>query len=99
MSASNNESPSIDIIRVISPPHCARGPTRCAKCREAQEQVKICHIRLYLESGLMARPVMKYEIDGETSFFEFDVLQTFANREEAEAYANETGIKDMDFNV
>ncbi|MHA1930600.1 MAG: hypothetical protein ACTSV2_18675 [Candidatus Thorarchaeota archaeon] len=87
---------SHDIIRVISPPHCARGSTRCQKCKEALEVRKICLLRVYGES-LAARPVIEVNIEGNPVFLAFDVMRYFETKEEALEYAKENSVSDIVF--
>ncbi len=89
---------SQDIIRVISPPHCARGSTRCQKCKDALEITKICLLRVYSES-LSARPVIEVDINDEPVFLAFDVIKYFETQEEAQTYAEQNAISDIDFNL
>jgi hypothetical protein len=54
----------IDVVDKILVPHCARGPKRCEECKKAAEEEKICLIRVYLESGSIARPMSDFILDG-----------------------------------
>lgn len=85
-----------DIIRVISPPHCARGSTRCQQCKEALNEREICLLRLYSES-LAARPVIEIVVDSERVFLAFDVIRRFETQKEALTYAEQKSISDIDF--
>ncbi len=91
----DSKRPSKEIIRQLSPPHCARGPTRCDKCREAAERKEICLLRVYFDHGIAARPMIELEIDGETSFYEYDVLRVFSNENEALDHAKKNLIDDI----
>ena len=71
------------IIRRMSIPHCARGPTRCEKYKEAAEIKKICLLQIYYEPGNIARPVIEIMKDGEPQYCEFDVEKIFEDENEA----------------
>ena len=85
-----------DIIRVISPPHCARGPTRCEQCKEALKNSKICLLRLYSNGSEVSRPVMEVTREGERMFFPFDVMKYFESKDDALEYAKKHSISDVD---
>ena len=87
--------PSEEIIRIISPPHCARGPRGCDKCREAAEVQHICLLRVFLDHGEIARPMIQLVRDGESRLYEYDVLKYFESETEAVEYAEENGIIGM----
>ncbi len=70
-------------------PHCARGPKLCNKCKAAENNPMFCLVQVYLEHGMMARPIDKFPIDGKEIFCEFDVIRRFAGEAEAQAYARE----------
>jgi hypothetical protein len=81
------------VIDKILVPHCARGPKRCEECKKAAEEEKICLIRVYLESGNIARPMSDFIIDGRKRLCEFDVLKIFNDEMEAMEYADKNNIK------
>ena len=85
-----------DIIRVISPPHCARGPTRCELCKEALKNSKICLLRLYSNGSEVSRPVIEVVREGERMFLPFDVMKYFESKEDALEYAKKHSISDVD---
>lgn len=97
MEVSDEDRPSEEIIRVMSPPHCARGPKGCEKCKEAAKTKKICLLRVFFDHGYMARPMIELERDGERSMFEYDVLRIFKNRDEGLEYAETNDITDIIF--
>lgn len=76
------------LIRRLVPPHCARGPRRCGKCRDAKETYLLLDIAPERPNEI-ARPVI--EVDG--TFRPFDVVRRFETREEALAYAQDKGIR------
>ena len=84
-----------DIIRVISPPHCARGPTRCEQCEEALKNSKICLLRLYSNGSEVSRPVIEVVREGERMFLPFDVMIYFESKEDALEYAKKHSISDV----
>ncbi|MBD3404603.1 MAG: hypothetical protein GF411_00530 [Candidatus Lokiarchaeota archaeon] len=96
MSFRNPTKSSIDIIKLIYVPHCARGPKRCELCKKALNDKKICHLRLYTHAGNVTRPVMEYVIHGKQGYFEYDVIKIFPSIEEAKKYAEKNGIAEWD---
>jgi hypothetical protein len=91
-----SDMPSEDIIRRISPPHCARGPSRCEKCKEAAQTKMLCLLRVYLAPSQIARPVIYLKKDGMDSYFAFDVMKRFEDENQAIEYAKQHGIVDVD---
>jgi hypothetical protein len=85
-----------EMIRVISPPHCAKGPHKCEACAEAAKIKVICLVRVYLDPGQFARPIMELSRDGDTSYYEFDVVRRFETESEAIKYALDHGIEDIE---
>ena len=96
MSYPEADRPQEQIIRLLSPPHCARGPKRCSKCEEAAKTKKICLLRIFFDAGEISRPMIEIEREGIWSIHEYDVLRYFENRNEAQSYAKEYGITDID---
>ena len=77
--------------------HCARGPLRCKKCKGlAAEGKKFCLIELYPRGGIVSRPMMHLEDEGEELYYEYDVLNVFKDEIQARAYALENEIE-IDF--
>lgn len=97
MEISEENRPQENIIRVLSPPHCARGPSRCEKCKEATETKKICLLRIFFDGGMITRPMIEIERNGKRSLLEFDVLRYFQGKDEALEYAKSQNISDIDF--
>ncbi len=84
------------IIRNIRLAHCARGPERCAKCREI-DVPKICLLDIDPPNqGRQARRTIEVEIDGKKKWREYDIVRTFESEAEARKYAAENGIADVD---
>ncbi len=83
---------SENIIRKISIPHCARGPKLCEKCAEAARNKKICLLEIFLEPTNVARPTIEIVTDGESNYYEFDVVKTFSSEAEAKEYAAKNKI-------
>ncbi len=80
------------IIRKIRLAHCKRGPERCAKCREMDEE-RICLLDVCPpDYGLLQRPVIQV---GDT-WREYDVVRSFENAGEARDYAAEHHISDVE---
>ena len=96
MTDPDDARPQEQIIRVLSPPHCARGPKYCDRCAEAAKSKKICLLRIFFDGGMIARPMIEIERDGKWSIHEYDVLQTFASSSEALDYANSHNIDDVE---
>ncbi|MBS7249952.1 MAG: hypothetical protein KIH08_05085 [Candidatus Freyarchaeota archaeon] len=92
----SNSKKSIYIIRKMSVPHCARGPLRCEKCRIMEKEKKICLLKVYLEPGEIARPVLDIYFDGEKKFCEYDLIKTFENEEAAKEYAKRNMLNLLD---
>ena len=82
----NDTRESIYIIRKISVPHCARGPLRCEKCKEAVKKEEICLLKAYIEPGEIARPMIEIYKNGKNFLCEYDVVETFKNENEAADY-------------
>ena len=95
MEIADEDRPSEEIIRVMSPPHCARGPKGCEKCREADKTKKICLLRIFFDHGYMTRPMIEVARDGERILLEYDVLRIFENRDEALEYAKKNNLTDI----
>ena len=84
------------IIRRIRLAHCKRGPATCEKCREMDAE-RICLLDICPpDPGLKQRRVIEVEVDGEETWHEFDVVRAFDSEEEARAYAEMEGIKDVE---
>ncbi|MFW9889912.1 MAG: hypothetical protein ACFFER_17150, partial [Candidatus Thorarchaeota archaeon] len=96
---SENDRSYVEMIRAISPPHCARGPNRCDACAEAAKTKVICLVRVYLDPGQFARPIMELSRDGDTSYYEFDVVRQFETEAEAMEYARNKGIRDVQIQI
>lgn len=71
----------------MTAPHCARGPKLCNKCKVAEENPKICLVEVFLQPGMVTRPVGKFPIGSKEEYHEFDVVQTFPDEAEAREYA------------
>lgn len=95
MEYSDDDRPFEEIIRKISIPHCARGPKGCSACAEAAKIKVICLVRVYFDPGQFARPIMELSRDGDTSYYEFDVVRRFKDESEAVKYALDHGVEDI----
>ena len=77
----------------MTPSHCQRGSRGCEICKKlAQEGEKYCLIEIVGRNGMIARPMIEVEIDGEKVFCEFDLLKIFIDQKEAKEYALKNGI-------
>jgi len=77
----------------ITPFHCQRGPRGCEKCKKLEEEgEKYCLIEIHGRGGMIARPMIEVEINGEKVFCEFDLLNIFKDQKEAKEYALKSGI-------
>jgi recombinational DNA repair protein RecR len=81
------------IIRRVRLAHCKRGPERCEQCR-AMDEERICLLDICPE-GEMQRRVIQVGEDG--PWREFDIVRSFRSEEEAQAYADEHGIGDVEW--
>ena len=85
------------IIRKIRLAHCKKGPDRCEQCREMKEE-KICLLKLFSpDSDRIQRRMIEIHRDGEKVWYAFDIIRMFEKRAEAESYAAENGIQDVEF--
>jgi len=82
-------------IRSLKRLHCARGPDRCASCKQAQAEPAAPKLLDVCPNGDVARPTIEIVRDGETLFRPFDVLQTFASADAARAFAKKHGLTDV----
>jgi hypothetical protein len=82
-------------VRSLKHMHCARGPARCEKCKEAHDKPAAPKLLDVCPYGDAARPTIEVARDGKKSFRPFDVLQTFATVEEARAFATKHGLTDV----
>ena len=84
------------VIRRIRTAHCKKGPIACEKCREMDVEriclLDICPPNPYQEQ----RRVIEIDVDGETTWCEFEVARVFESEQEAKAYAEANGIDDVD---
>lgn len=77
----------------MTPFHCQRGSRGCEKCRKlAEKGEKYCLIEIYDREGMIARPMIEVEINGDKVFCEFDLLMIFEDHSEAKDYALKNGI-------
>jgi hypothetical protein len=85
------------IIRKIHLAHCKKGPAVCEKCREMNVE-KICLLDIDPpHPGEIQRRVIQVNVDGQTVWREFDIVQTFASAEAATRYAQANVIGDVSF--
>lgn len=82
--------PSCKVIRVVSYPVTQRMDKNVKK--------RIALLNLCPENrGMVARPMLPVEVEGKLTMFEYDVARVFKNRKEAEKYARQNGITDVNF--
>jgi len=79
----------------MSIPHCARGPSRCEKCKATAQEKKIYLLKIYLQPGEVARPVIEVKRDGESHYYEYDAIKQFNTEAEAKEYAEKHNISDI----
>jgi len=61
------------------------------------DEEKICLLDICPpDQGMMQRRIIQLNRDGEETWREFDIVQIFESEEEAEAYAGENGITDIE---
>ncbi|MCK5046402.1 MAG: hypothetical protein KAS22_07470 [Candidatus Heimdallarchaeota archaeon] len=73
--------------------HCAKGPNRCKTCKEYAKERKVALLDTSPDDpGLIARPMIEIEFEGEKIFVPFDVLAYFDTFEEAKEYAAKNNI-------
>jgi len=83
----------INIIKKMTLIHCARGPVRCNKCSKLEKQgEKYCLIKVFLKAGNIARPMTEIVLNNEKMLCEFDVVDVFKDKKDAEYYALKNGI-------
>lgn len=83
------------VIRRIRTAHCKRGPSICAACRDADQEV-ICLLDVCPpDAGRVQRRVIEVVVDGQAAWREYDVVRSFASEDEARRYAVEEGIADV----
>ncbi len=84
------------VIRRIRLAHCKRGPAVCAQCRE-MGQAKICLLDISPpHPGEIQRRVIEVSLGGEMVWREYDVVRVFETQEEAQVYAEEHAISDVE---
>ena len=83
------------IIKNIAQVHCARGPERCARCREMSANAKYSLLNICPKSPA-ARRVTEVDLNGQKEWREFEVERTFDSVAEARAYATAHHIRIMD---
>lgn len=82
--------PNCKVIRVVSYPVTQRMDKNVKK--------RIALLNLCPENrGMVARPMLPVEAAGKFAMFEYDVIRVFKNKKEAEKYAKQNGITDVNF--
>ncbi|MBD3404965.1 MAG: hypothetical protein GF411_02380 [Candidatus Lokiarchaeota archaeon] len=89
----------MDMIRVVSPPHCRKGPARCSECRKAARVKKICHIHVYTTTSENFRPIIEMEIRGIPGFYEYEIIEVFESPNDAIEYAKRNDISNIDLSM
>jgi hypothetical protein len=78
------------VIRLIRQAHCARGATRCPRCREAEAlPPRPCLLDTQPPRPEQARPTIEV---APGHFRAYDVVQVFATVDAAAAHAREHGL-------
>ena len=76
------------VLKRMAKMHCAKGPYRCKTCKEYAKEKKVALLDTDPDDpGLIARPMIEIEFEGEKIFVPYDVLAYFDTFEEAKAYA------------
>ncbi len=89
----DEKRPHVLLIKEMPKIHCARGPRGCQKCQEMKEEGEsFCLLKVFLDSGEIARPMTEVIIDDERIFGEYDVLNRFKDLNEAKKYAEDNNI-------
>jgi len=79
---------TMQLVMPMRQVHCARGPERCARCRESAGVMRWQLVDIDPpEQDKTARPTLMLTINGETCWRVYDVVRSFANEQEARAYA------------
>ena len=86
-----NEIPKCNLIRVIDM------PLRKRNDKPTTPTIALLDVCLPPEANNIQHPVITFEENGKKVSRIFEVIKTFANKEEAEKYAKENGIVDIDF--
>jgi hypothetical protein len=83
------------VIRRIRLAHCKKGPSRCERCRELDEE-RICLLDVCpAEAGMRQRRVIPVVRDGREVWREFEIVRTFQSEAEAVEYAEEHAVDDV----
>lgn len=81
------------VLKRMARMHCARGPNRCKTCKEYAKEKKVALLDTDPDDpGLIARPMIELEFEGEMIFVPYDVLAYFDTFEEAKAYAQKNNL-------
>ena len=84
------------LIRRIRMAHCARGPELCEQCRALDREAPALLDIDPPNPGMVARRVIEVQVDGQSAWREYDVVQTFESEDEAWAYAAAHGVGDIE---
>jgi hypothetical protein len=94
-SAKRQPEPQRYVIRRMRLAHCKRGPSRCERCRELDEE-RLCLLALCpADAGKRQSRVIPVRREGREVWCEFDIVRTFTSQAEAREYAREHGIEDV----
>ncbi|MBM4461285.1 MAG: hypothetical protein FJ011_26600 [Chloroflexi bacterium] len=84
------------IIRRVRTAHCKKGPSRCAKCREASDSA-ICLLELWPpDEGTAQRRLIALNRDGQRVWYAYEVAREFDTVAEAGAFAAQNAIDDVE---
>lgn len=84
------------VLRTMSLPHCARGTTRCERCREAAHAEPKPTLLDLCTGGDEARPVVEIGQDGMSRFSFYRVVRVFDGPEEARRFGASAGVSFVD---
>jgi hypothetical protein len=88
--AKNVNPPHCQVIRVVAYPVTQRADKNVKK--------RIALLNLCPENrGAVARPMLPVETEGKFRMFEYEVVRVFKNRKDAEKYAKQNNIADVNF--
>ncbi len=79
-------------IKYMSLGHCARGPSRCEKCKEAEKDKKYYILKADYEESMSARPTVELIKDGKKTHVYYNVIKGFKTEKEAINHAREKGL-------
>ena len=84
-------------VRLLHAGHCARGPLRCPRCRDAEARPPAAALLdLCPDDPQAARPTVAASRAGQRVWLAYEVLRWFDSPEQARAFAAERGLSDVE---